>query len=43
MKKKRTGIGSSMLKNIVNNHKGSIKIDSDLGEETTAEIILPQP
>jgi light-regulated signal transduction histidine kinase (bacteriophytochrome) len=33
MKKKRTGIGTSLLKNTVNNHKGSIKIDRKLGEE----------
>ncbi len=34
MKKIRTGIGTSLLKKPVNNHKGSIKIDRKLGEET---------
>jgi hypothetical protein len=32
--RKKTRTGTSLLKNTVNNHKGSIKIDRKLGEET---------
>lgn len=39
--KKGTGLGLSMSKMIVNNHRGSLEIDSILGKGTTAKIVLP--
>ena len=39
--KKGIGLGLSMAKIIVENHKGNLEIDSTLGEGTTAKIVLP--
>lgn len=36
-----TGIGLALCKKIVDNHNGSIKVDSQLGEGTTFTICLP--
>jgi signal transduction histidine kinase len=38
-----TGLGLSICKFIVDAHKGSINIESKLGEGTKFKIILPQP
>jgi len=38
---KGIGLGLSMAKMIVNNHKGDLVIDSKLGKGTNAKIILP--
>ena len=40
-KKKGTGLGLSMAKLIVNNHKGTLEINSKLEKGTTAKIMLP--
>ncbi len=40
-KRKGTGVGLSMTKMIVNNHKGDLAIESKPGKGTTAKIVLP--
>ncbi|MCH2223610.1 MAG: ATP-binding protein [Crocinitomicaceae bacterium] len=37
-----TGLGLAMVKQIIENHKGSIFFDTKIGEGTTFEIILPR-
>jgi len=39
--KKGTGLGLSMSKMIVNNHKGDLKIDSEIRKGTTVRVVLP--
>ncbi len=39
--KKGTGLGLSMSKMIVQHHKGSLELESEIGKGTTARIILP--
>jgi two-component system cell cycle sensor histidine kinase/response regulator CckA len=41
--RKGTGLGLTMTKLIVENHKGSLEIESKPGKGTTARIILPIP
>jgi len=36
-----TGLGLAMVKQIIENHRGTIDFESTLGEGTTFEIILP--
>jgi PAS domain S-box-containing protein len=40
-KPKGTGLGVSVIKYIINEHGGSIKVDSKFGEGTTFTIVLP--
>lgn len=41
--RKGTGLGLTMTKLIVENHKGSLEIESKAGKGTTARVILPMP
>jgi signal transduction histidine kinase/DNA-binding response OmpR family regulator len=41
--KKGTGLGLSMSKKIIDNHKGKMLVDSELGKGTTIKIVLPLP
>jgi signal transduction histidine kinase len=40
-KPKGTGLGVSIFKYIINEHGGTLKIESEFGEGTTFTIILP--
>jgi two-component system sensor histidine kinase HydH len=42
-KKTGTGLGLAIVHNIINAHRGHIRIDSQVGEGTTVQIILPAP
>jgi signal transduction histidine kinase len=41
-KEKGTGLGLMMCKRIIENHNGTIEVNSQLGEGTTVRIILPK-
>lgn len=41
--RKGTGLGLTMTKLIVENHKGNLEIESEPGKGTTARVILPMP
>lgn len=40
-KKHGTGLGMSIVKRIVEDHKGSVEIDTNIGKGTTVRILLP--
>jgi signal transduction histidine kinase len=40
-KKHGTGLGMAMVKKIVEDHKGRIEVDSEMGKGTTVRILLP--
>ncbi len=40
-KKHGTGLGMSIVKKVIDDHKGKIEIDSELGKGTTVRIFLP--
>jgi signal transduction histidine kinase len=40
-KKHGTGLGMSIVKKVIDDHKGKIEIDSELGKGTTIRMILP--
>lgn len=40
-KKHGTGLGMSIVKKVIDDHKGKIEIDSELGKGTTIRILLP--
>ncbi len=40
-KKHGTGLGMAIVKRIIDDHKGSIEIDSEVGKGTTVRILLP--
>ena len=40
-KEKGTGLGLMISKSIIENHKGTMRIESEVGQGTTVEIILP--
>ncbi len=40
-KKHGTGLGMAIVKKIINDHKGKVKIDSKIGKGTTVSIYLP--
>jgi K+-sensing histidine kinase KdpD len=40
-KKHGTGLGMSIVKKVIDDHKGKIEIDSEMGKGTTIRILLP--
>jgi len=40
-KKHGTGLGMAIVKKVIDDHKGRIEIDSELGKGTTIRILLP--
>ena len=36
-----TGLGLAIVKHIVNRHRGRLKVESDLGQGTRFDVILP--
>jgi signal transduction histidine kinase len=40
-KKHGTGLGMSIVKKVVDDHKGKIEIESEMGKGTTIRIMLP--
>jgi signal transduction histidine kinase len=40
-KKHGTGLGMAIVKKVIDDHKGRIEIDSELGKGTTIRIFLP--
>jgi len=42
-KKHGTGLGMSIVKKVIDDHKGKIEIDSVMGEGTTIRMFLPTP
>jgi two-component system NtrC family sensor kinase len=40
-KKHGTGLGMAIVKKVIDDHKGKIEIDSELGKGTTIRILLP--
>ncbi|MBW7888929.1 MAG: cyclic nucleotide-binding domain-containing protein [Bacteroidetes bacterium] len=41
-KKHGTGLGMAIVKKVIDDHKGKIEIDSELGKGTTIRILLPK-
>ncbi len=42
-KKHGTGLGMAIVKKVIDDHKGKIEIDSEVGKGTTIRIFLPAP
>ena len=40
-KKHGTGLGMSIVKKVIDDHKGKIEIDSELGKGTTIRMMFP--
>ena len=40
-KKHGTGLGMAIVKKVIDDHKGKIEIDSEMGKGTTIKIFLP--
>jgi signal transduction histidine kinase len=40
-KKHGTGLGMSIVKKVIDDHKGRIEIDSEMGKGTTIRMLLP--
>lgn len=40
-KKHGTGLGMAIVKKVIDDHKGRIEIESEMGKGTTIRILLP--